>query len=175
MYWPHIFAGFNRHVLDGVLVSAILFAVIYILAVNRLKGPYYYFDPKHNQDGRLRDAGDYTPHYQRYSDLAKLMITLSVAAMAFLFNSVESPKPTNEFSARISDVAPIIIGFFGSATASLMGFIFSQTFFYETYCHSPDHSSYTRWQYATCITFACVGGSAFLLGFLWLAINTFGS
>jgi hypothetical protein len=173
MGWP--FAGFNHHVLDGVLVCAVLFVAIYMLSFCNLKDAYYYFDPKHNQDDRLKDAGDFSPHFHRYSDLAKFMITLSVAAMAFLFNSVASPKPTNEFSARISEVAPIVVGLFGSATASLMGFIFSQTFFYEIYCHTPDHSSYTRWQYATCITFACVGGSAFLLGFLWLAINTFGS
>jgi hypothetical protein len=171
MYWP--FAGFNHHVLDGVLVSTGLFAAIYILTVFRLKDPFYYFDPKHNQDSRLEDAGDFSPHFQRYCDLAKLMITLSVAAMAFLFNSVASPKAGNEFSVRISEVAPIVVGFFGSATACLMGFIFYETLFYEDYCHTPDHSSYSRRKYALCITFACVGCGAFLLGFFWLAINTF--
>jgi hypothetical protein len=171
MCWP--FAGFNHHVLDGVLVSTVLFIAIYMLSLSRLKDKYYYFDPKHNQDDRLKDAGDFSPHFQRYCDLAKLMITLSVAAMAFLFNGVASPKPVNEFSARITDVAPIVVGLFGSATACLMAFIFCETNFYEVYCHTPDHSSYTRWKYALCITFAITGCGAFLLGFLWLAINTF--
>ena len=68
-------------------------------------------------------------------------------------------------------VAPIVLGFFGTSIASLIMFMVLQSYFYEQYCHSPDHSTYTRWKYALSTTLGWTGLIALILGFGWLARN----
>jgi hypothetical protein len=170
MSWAHVFTNFNGSVWHGVLISASLCVVIYVLAFLSLKDGFYFFDPKHNPG--MEDSGEFGPHFQRYADLAKLLVTLSVGAMAFLFNSVATIKTSSQFDVRMVKVAPVIVGLFGSATAYLIAFMFCETWFYEIYCHTAKHDSYKRWKYALCITFATAGAMTFILGFLWLAVNT---
>jgi hypothetical protein len=134
------------------------------------KGDWYFFDPKHNIDARLKDAGDFEPHCKRYHDLSKFAITLSGAAMAFLLSTIASDKPVRpEFAQKVRIVAPIVFGFFGCCIAFLVLFMVLQTFWYEEYCHSPDHNTYKRWKFAVNNTFGWIGMLAFAFGFLWLA------
>ena len=87
-----------------------------------------FFDPKHNVDPRLKDAGDYEPHSKRYQELAKLAITLSAAAIAFLISIVASDKPVAPaFALKVQLVAPIVCGFFGSSIALLVLFMVLQS------------------------------------------------
>jgi hypothetical protein len=150
--------------------------VIYVSLFTRLKkGSHYFFDPKHNVDPRLKAEGlDFEPHSKRYQDLAKLAITLSAAAIAFLISVTFSEKPMNpEFTARIRGVAPIVSGFFGAAVALLVLFMLYQALNYEAYCHSADHSTYKRWKYALSTTLGFTGLCSFVLGFVWLAQSVF--
>jgi hypothetical protein len=150
--------------------------IVYLLNLWSLgKADHYFFDPKHNNDPRLKAAGgDFEPHSKRYQDLAKLAITLSAAALAFLVSVTFSEKPTNPaFAVRIQAVAPIIAGFFGSTIALLVAFMLFQALNYEADCHSGDHSTYKPWRYALSLALGFTGLVAFVLGFLWLAHSVF--
>jgi len=122
------------------------------------------------------DAGDYESHSKRYQDLAKLAITLSAAAIAFLISIIASDQPVAPaFAQRAQAAAPIVFGFFGSCIAFLVIFMVLQAVWYEQYCHSPDHSTYKRWKYALSTSIGWTGLLSFVLGFLWLARNLFQS
>jgi hypothetical protein len=138
------------------------------------KDHHYYFDPKHNAGPSFRDRGDFEPHARRYQDLAKFTVTLSAAAIAFLINVLATGKqPTSLMISKIEWSAPIVVGFFGFSIANLIGFILSQTIWYEEYCHSASHNSYVRWKYAVSQSLGWSGLLAFILGFGWLARNIF--
>jgi hypothetical protein len=153
---------FNESIWHALWVLLPLGMVVYLLELSSLpKGAHYFFDPKHNVDPRLRDAGDYEPHSARYQGLAKLAITLSAGAIAFLVNALAGDRPASVFSLGVRAVAPIVIGFFGSCIAMLVAFMVLQSMWYEAYCHSPDHSTYKRWKYALSTSLG-FDGAAFL-------------
>ena len=168
---------FNGSIWHALWVLLPLGIVVYLACFFSLKkGSHYFFDPKHNVDPRSRDAGDYESHSKRYQDLAKLAITLSAAAIAFLISIIASDKPVAPaFSQRVQAAAPIVFGFFGSCIAFLVLFMVLQAVWYEQYCHSPDHSTYKRWKYALSTSMGWTGVLSFVLGFLWLARNLFQS
>ena len=167
--------GFNRSIWNALWILLPLGGLILLLAfISLRKGYCFFFDPKHNTDERLKDAGDFGPHSQRYQDLAKLVITLSAGGIAFLINSLGNQKvPPATFTQRIEDVAPIVIGFFGCSIAFMIVFMTLQTIWYEEYSHSPDHGTYTAWKYAFCNAVAWTGLISFVLAFGWLARNIF--
>lgn len=69
--------------------------VYIIVRLWRFKGWHHFFDPKHNADQRLRDeGGDFSTHWSHYEGLAKLAITLSAGAVAFLINTIANEKPS---------------------------------------------------------------------------------
>jgi hypothetical protein len=170
-------SAFNSSIWHALWVLSPLGVAVFVLCYFSLqRGSHYFFDPKHNIDPRLKDAGDYEPHSKRYQELAKLAITLSAAAIAFLVSIVTSDKPVAPvFSLRVQLVAPIVCGFFGSCIALLVLFMVLQSVWYEEYCHSPDHSTYKRWKYALSTSLGWTGLLSFVLGFLWLARNLFRS
>jgi hypothetical protein len=133
----------------------------------------YFFDPKHNIDPKLKDAGDFEPHSERYQQLAKLGITLSSASIAFLVGLLANDKSQSPFVQRLAAVAPIAAGFFGTSIALLIFFMLFQTVCYEAYCHSPDHNSYTRRKYAMSYGLGVTGLCSCVIGFTWLAANLF--
>lgn len=139
------------------------------------KGYHYFFDPRHNPDQRLKDEnGTFEPHAKRYQDLAKLIIALSAAGIAFIISILASDKSSApEFAKTIRAVAPIVMGFFGACTALLILFMLLQTYLYEGYCHSADHNTYVRWKYALNVSLGWTGLLSFVLGFGWLAVNLF--
>src|SRR5882672_11446806 len=162
------FSGSVWHVL-WILVP--LGTAVFSMIFFGLKGDYYFFDPKHNQDQRLKEeGGNYEPHAKRFQDLAKLAITLSAAAIAFLVSIIASDKPISpKFSQRVGLVAPLVAGLFGSCIALLVLFLVVQAIWYEEYCHSADHNTYKRWKYALSTSLGYTGLLSFVLGFLWLA------
>jgi len=172
------FPGFNHSIWNAFLVLgpigivAGVFVMTYAIRKSRF---YFHFDPKSNSDKDLKEEkGDFGPHSGRYQDLAKLAITLSVGAIAFLINTQASEKPPlTEFVLKVADVTPIVVGFFGAAIALLIAFMILQTVWYEEYCHSPKHDTYRAWKYALCNVLGWTGLLAFLLGFSWLAVNLF--
>jgi hypothetical protein len=172
------FVGFNHSVWHALWILP-LSGAVYIGAFFSLADGYYFFDAKHNpgppnDESAFRDAGDFGPHSQRYQDLAKLLIALSAGVIAFLINTLAGEKtPVAPIVSKIEWSSPIIVGFFGLAIGSLIAFMASQTYWYEAYCQSLKHDTYTRWKYASCITFGVTGLSVFVIGFLWLAVCIF--
>ncbi len=169
---PH--SPFSGSIWNALWILLPIAAVTFVSLFCTLGGDWYFFDPKHNIDPKLKDAGDFEPHSKRYQDLSKFAITLSGAATAFLLSIIASDKPVQApFAQKVRDVAPITFGFFGCCIAFLVLFMVLQTFWYEEYCHSPNHDSYKRWKYALNNTFGWIGMLSFALGFCWLARNLF--
>lgn len=168
------FQNFNLSIWHSLLVLAPLGGGVFLQAFLSIKpGHHYFFDPKHNRGCEI-DDGEFTPHCQRYQDLSKLAIALSAGAIAFLINTLAGQKPPQtEFIIRVTQVAPIVVGFFGAAIALILLFMVLQTYWYEEYCHSPAHDSYSAWKYGLCNSLGWTGLVAFLLGFGWLAENLF--
>jgi len=129
---------------------------------------YNFFDAKHNP-GFSQDAGDFKTHWKRYEGLAKLCITLSAGAIAFLINLlVNQSTPSNGLADKVRYGAPLAIGFFGAAIFLLLIVLLWMTYCYEQYCHSKHHDTYRAWKYALSQALGSMGFLAFLLGFLWL-------
>jgi hypothetical protein len=165
---------FNGSVWHAPLLLFPAWLLVFVWHLCKFKGPAYHFDPKRSDNPKLLDAGDYERHSQRYQDLARLAITISGAAIAFLISIMarDSPVPS-EFATKVRDVAPIVCGLFGLCIGLLVAFMVLQSIWYEEYCHSPDHSSYSGSKYAFSTSLWVTGLSGFVLGFLWLAANLF--
>jgi hypothetical protein len=177
MLW-NIWNNFNGSIWQALVVLLPIAILVYLYFFFSLKKDHwYFFDPKHNDEPELKaEGGDYEPHSKRYQDLAKLAITLSAAAIAFLINVLVGDKPAaTVFAQRIQQVAPIEFGFFGCCIACLVFFMVVQSVWYEEYSHSADHSTYKRWKYAASMSLGWTGLLSFVLGFLWLARNLFRS
>ena len=166
--------GFNSTIWNALWILVPLGSVVFLLALCSLKkGHYYFFDPKHSNP-RVTDAGNFEPHAKRYQELAKFVITLSAAAIAFLIGIMTSDKSAaSVFTPALTSVAPIAVGFFAVSIAFLIAFMLLQAVWYEQYCHSSDHSTYKRWKYALNLTFGWTGLLSFVIGFVWLARNIF--
>jgi hypothetical protein len=170
-----MFKDFNSSIWHAFVVLLPIGGAVYLRVFFSLKkGHWYLFDPQHNTDQKLKDAGDFEPHARRYQDLAKLAITLSAGVIAFLINILANDKvPASAFVEKVESVAPIVVGFFGSCIALLILFMVFQAVHYEEYCHSPDHDTYKRWKYALNVSLGWAGLFSFVLGFAWLARNLF--
>jgi hypothetical protein len=171
-----MFSNFNSSIWHALWVLGPIGAIVYALSFFSLKrGHWYFFDPKHDADQGLKDeGGDFEPHASRYQDLAKLAITLSSGAIAFIINFLVNGKPdVSVFARKLLWVAPIVCGFFGSSIALLVLFMVCQSYLYETYCHAPEHDTYTRAKYALSLSLGWTGLISFILGFGWLARNVF--
>jgi hypothetical protein len=165
-------AHFNAHIWNVLWIILPLMTAVFGLALWAVwDSAYYIMDPKHSGD---KEAGDFSPHLQRYTDLAKLAITLSAGAIAFLINTMVNQKPpVTEFVQKVEDSAPIVVGFFGASIALLIIFILFITFAYEQYCHDKTHTSYKSWMYATVVSLGFTGALAFGMAFGWLAVSLF--
>jgi hypothetical protein len=173
------FRGFNHSVWHALVVLAVPSAVVYALAfksiVYKKDGYYHFFDPKHNTSAKLQaEGGEFGPHSQRYCDFAKLLIALSSGIIAFLVNTVANIKGSpSPIAAAIESTAPIVVGFFGSSIALLIFFMGLLAYWYEEYCHSWRHNTYSRWKYATIVWLGFTGVLAFVVGVVWFAGNLF--
>jgi hypothetical protein len=168
-----VFVGFNRSVWHAFWLLPVSCLIYFVALWSVREHPSYAFDAKYKKDPPV-DAGDFEPHSRRYQDLAKLVITLSTGVVAFLINSLANEKlPISPIVSKIEWSAPVIVGFFGLSIASLIGFMVSQTFWYEEYCHSTNRNSYLRWKYAACASLGWNGLLAFILGVGWLAASIF--
>ena len=170
--------GFNSSVWHafGVL-SPIGFGMSIFILVKawRFKNWIHFFDPKHNLDPRLKqEGGEFAEHWNHYEGLAKLAITLSAGAMAFLISTIANQKPPlMPLAQKLTDVAPIVVGFFAASILLLIMFLLWMTFCYEEYCHHADHASYAAWKYAVTVSLGWTGFISFLCGFGWLGANLF--
>jgi hypothetical protein len=130
--------------------SVIVFAVLWILArLSVGKVPY-------NMDAHQKPKA-FEPHLKRYQDLAKLILALSAATIAFLFNFLASipdePEARGAYNRALEDASPFALGFLCLSVFYALSFIFWQTFQYETYEHSEEGETYTGNKYATTVAF----------------------
>jgi hypothetical protein len=142
----------------------------------KFKNWHHFFDPKHNANLLLRQEGaDFSQHWSHYEGLSKLVITLSAGALAFLINSIANDTRKNApFFEKLSDVAPIVVGFFAAAILFLVLFLLWMAYCYEDYCHTATHDSYKAWKYAVSVSLGVMGFISFVCGFGWLGVNLFG-
>jgi len=138
-------------VIVTVASGTAVFVVLYFLAWLTLKAPkdekgtYYYFDPR-------KERGKFEPHAERYQGIAKLLITLSTASLAFLINFLVSISPDRNLrsphSLKLEFIAPQVMGFLCLSVLFAILFVFLQTYFYEEYCHSAEQDTYRVWKYS---------------------------
>lgn len=173
-----MFAAFNHHLWGAgiVLILFLIAAVVYVLY--QFKGKtdwYHFFDSRHNPDLVLQaEGGTFEPHWSHYEGIAKLSITLSTAAIAFIINAlVNDATAKSNVGLRLLDVAPIVIGFFGSSIFLLICFLAWMAYCYEDYCHKSGRDSYRAWKYATTVSLGLNGFLAFIFAFGWLGVNLF--
>lgn len=173
-----MFATFNHHLWSAgiVLVPFLLAAFLYVLSQFRGRADWYHlFDSRHIDDHVLRaEGGTFETHWSHYEGIAKLSITLSAGAIAFMINAlVNDATAKSNVGQRLLDVAPIVIGLFGSSIFLLVCFLAWMAYWYEDYCHQSRHDSYRAWKYATTISLGLNGFLAFIFAFVWLGVNLF--
>jgi hypothetical protein len=170
--------GFNSSVWNAFIVLSPFGAGMFSFVIYkawRYNDWHHLFDPKHNKDSRLQgEGGDFSQHWSHYEGLAKLVVTLSAGALAFLISTVSNQRPPlSQFSQRLTDVTPIVVGFFGASILFLILFLLWMAYRYEDYCHTANHDSYRAWQYAMTVSLGVMGFVAFVCGFGWLGVNLF--
>jgi hypothetical protein len=143
----------------------ITFAAFYSLGRYNLRGGgSYHFDP----GGK---AGEFEPHSKRYQDIARLVITLSTASAAFVFNFLinipAKGSDRNPYSFLIEGAAKVSIASFAVSVICLLTFMILQTYLYEVYSHNQ--AAYTAHRYAASMSFGFTGLVWFLAGYGWLA------
>ncbi len=164
MWFPD---GPISRVVLGALTTLI---VIWILARLVLgKGPYL-MDP-------LDEKGAFEPHLKRYQGLAKLVVTLATASIAFLFgflvNRPADPKAQNVYATALEGAFPLAVCSLCSSVFLLLLFMLGQTYIYEEYCHrTPERRSiYKGWLYALQVSVGWTGFLSFLFAYGYLAFK----
>jgi len=170
--------AFNSSVWHSLLVLSPFGAGMFVFVIYkacRYQRWHHFFDAKHNDDPGLKlEGGDFSQHWTHYEALAKLVITLSAGALAFLISTIANQKlPLSQFDLRVTTVAPIVVGFFGSSIFFLISFLVWMAFWYEDYCHTTEHNTYKAWKYAVTQALGVMGYIAFVCGFGWLGVNLF--
>jgi len=135
-----------------------------------------------NFDAR-EEFGAFEPHAKRYQDLAKLILTLSTASIAFLVNFLVNLNPNavrSAYSIRLEVASAWVIAFLCLSAISLLLFLLFENLFYEDYVHSkytahPRHSreTYTGARYAVNLTFGWTGLLWFFVAYAILAYRLF--
>lgn len=182
--------GFNHSVWNVLIALTPVWLLVVVKPIHsaiKRKDVIYHFDPKYYLAGettvthlsgrgsaRAGDEASFKDHSARYQDLGKLIVTLSAGAIAFLVNTLVNQKESmNQATHRVIDVCPIVVGFFGCSIAFIVIFSGLQANWYEEYCNSPLHDSYSAWKYDLSTGLGLGGAFAFLAGFGWLAANLF--
>ncbi len=151
----------------GVLTTLVVIWVAARLVLG--KGPYLM--------DALGEKGAFEPHAKRYQDLAKLIVTLATASIAFLFsflvNRPTDPKTQNVYASALEGASPVAVCSLCSSIFLLLIFMLGQTYIYEVYCHrSPEKRDvYTGWLYALQVSVGWTGFLSFLFAYGYLAFR----
>jgi hypothetical protein len=120
--------------------------------------------------------GGFEPHLRRYQDLAKLLLTLGAATIAFLVNfltSIPVDGKRSIYSIRLEKACPSSIALLGLSAACAIIFLLSENYAYETYCHDAQRDTYTPAWYAVNSALGFSGFGFFLFAYAWLAFRIF--
>ena len=117
-------------------------------------------------------SGGFETHIQRYQDLAKLLLTLAAATIAFLVNfltGIPVDGKRSVYSLRLERVCPSAIALLGVCAVCAILFLLSENYAYETYCHDEQRDSYTPAWYGFNLALGFSGFLFFLAAYAWLA------
>jgi hypothetical protein len=131
------------------------------------------------------EPGGFEPHLKRYQDLARLILTLATAALAFLVNLIVNPpanRASSEAGPRLLNAALQAILLLCAAIFFLLLFMTLLNFFYENFSHfyylppsSPAKKAgiglYRRWKYALVLSSGYSGLLSFFAAFAYLALT----
>ena len=153
------------------IVSAAVFVPVFLVIT--------FTGPK----GHLMDPGDkvgsFEPHIKRYLDLARLVLTLAAASIAFLFNLIVT-RTTPISREYLLSVPPRAVLYLCATILFLLLFMTLLTLFYEKYSHfhylPRNHSEsqcgqYKRWKYALVNACGYTGLALFFVAYLRLALS----
>jgi hypothetical protein len=168
--------GHPLPVISGI--ALVIFAIAYLLCYLPRKNKTFDFDP----GGKF---GAFEPHANRYQDLAKLVLTLATASIAFLVNFLVNistdQKNRSLYSFRLEDGASWVIACLCVSVASLLLFLLLENVFYEDYVHSKytrdpinSRETYTGRKYALNLTFAWTGLFWFFMAYAIVAYRILG-
>ena len=159
-------------IVSSLLSASAIFGVLYFAFYWPKKGFTWDFDP----GGR---SGEFEKHAARYQSIAKLVLTLAAASVAFLLNflvNIDPLKPRNGYSVKLESASPAIITFLCLSVACGLSFLLCQALFYEDYVHakypanqSKSRETYTAARYAWNLTLAASGLLYFLIAYILAA------
>jgi hypothetical protein len=118
--------------------------------------------------------GAFEPHLARYQSIAKLILTLSAATVAFLFNFLVNHTGgpgANAYGNALEKACPLAIMFLCLGAFCALVFILGQTYIYESYCHSEKKDSYTGGIYAAQIALGWSGLLWFMMSYGYIAFK----
>jgi hypothetical protein len=157
------------------VVSLPLFIGIYSCRnfKRRFPGSNVSFDPVEAAPSTKKIvSGGFETHIQRYQDLAKLLLTLAAATIAFLVNfltGIPVDGKRSVYSLRLEKVCPSAITLLGVCAVCAILFLLSENYAYETYCHDEQRDSYTPAWYGFNLALGFSGFLFFLAAYAWLA------
>ncbi len=172
-----IVSFFGRPILSTVIIGACIFLAFYFAFYWPRRKLTFDFDP----GGRY---GEFEKHAERYQSLARLMLTLSSASVAFLINFLVNVAPDaknrNSYSLKLESASPRTIALLCLSATCALGFLLCQNLFYEDYVHSKysenparSRETYTGARYALTLTLAGAGLAFFFFAFMFLAFWLF--
>jgi heme/copper-type cytochrome/quinol oxidase subunit 3 len=154
----------------SVFIFAVLaYFVFWLVARMVLGGGAYNMDP-HGVPGAFE------PHLARYQSIAKLIVTLSAATVAFLFNflvSRASGTSANGYGNALEKACPVAILLLCLSAFCGLVFVLGQTYIYESYCHSRTKDTYTGALYAAQVAFGFSGLTWFIVSYGYIAYKLF--
>jgi len=133
-------------------------------------------DPVKPAPSAETEEGGFESHLQRYSDLAKLLLTLAAATVAFLVNflaNISSEGKRSIYSVKLESACAPSIWFLGASAACSIIFMLSENYAYEAYCQSSNRDTYSPAWYAFNVALGFCGFGYFLVAYAVLAFKIF--
>jgi len=158
-------------------IAVVVFAVAFLICYWPRRKKTFDFDVR-------GEFGAFEPHAKRYQDLAKLVLTLATASIAFLVNFLVNLnadlKTRSSYSLRLEATSPWVIAFLCLSAMSLLLFLLFENLFYEDYVHSrytrqpcDSKETYSGARYALNLTFGWTGLLWFFIAYVVLAYKLF--
>lgn len=149
--------------------ALVIFGILYFGFYWPKRGFTWDYDPGGRQ-------GEFENHAARYESIAKLVLTLAAASVAFLLNflvSIDPSKLRNGYNVKLELAAPAVITLLCLSAACGLGFLLFQALFYENYVHAKypanqakSRETYTAARYAWNLSLAASGFLYFLIAYI---------
>jgi hypothetical protein len=169
----------SHPILWTIATTAVLYFILWLVFLFSSPVKAHTMDPRN-------EPGSFENHLKRYQELARLVLTLSTATIAFLLNFLVNQFPSraaeSKYAAKLGYVAPPAILFLCGCGLFLLVFISALNFFYEQYSHfqylpanhkEAEKGQYQRWKYAVVLSASFSGLICFMIAYVILASSLF--